>query len=140
MAALRDSADRLRAGTPIEEIATALGVEVKSSGEFARSGAVGELGREPELAEAVFALEPGAVGGPVSTRTGAVLFQVDQKTQSDPAELERRREELREQLTNRRLDDLFLSLIEQRRNELEVHYNQELLENFGALQATPASG
>ncbi|HVR30146.1 MAG TPA: peptidyl-prolyl cis-trans isomerase [Thermoanaerobaculia bacterium] len=132
--ALRQSADKLRAGASIEEVASELGVEVKSAGPFGRSGQIGDLGREPALAEAVFALEQGGVGGPVSTRTGTVLFQVDERTRWDPAELGRRRAELREQITERRIQNLFLSLIEQRRTQLDVHYNQEILESFGALR------
>jgi len=134
--ALRQSADKVRAGAPIEDVAAELGVEVKSSGPFGRSGPIGELGREPALADAAFALEAGSIGGPVTTRRGAVIFQVEERTRWDPAELDRRRDELREQITNQRLDNLLLSLVEQRRSELEVHYNQELLESFGALQTS----
>ena len=134
--ALRQSAEKLRAGMPIEEVATELGVEVKSAGPFGRGAQIGDLGREPALAEAVFALDQGGVGGPVSTGAGAVVFQVDERTRWDPAELERRRGELREQIIDQRIQNLFLSLIEQRRTELEVHYNHELLESFGVLQTS----
>jgi peptidyl-prolyl cis-trans isomerase D len=140
MAELQKTADLIRSGTPLEQVAAQLGVEVKSSGPFGRSGPVGELGREPALVEAAFATEVGGVGGPVTTRVGAVVFQVDERTKGDPAELQRRRDELRDQITNQRLDNLLLSIVEQRRLELEVHYNQELLENFGVLQTADASG
>jgi peptidyl-prolyl cis-trans isomerase D len=140
LAALEQTAARVRGGVALEAVAAELGVEVKSAGPFGRSAPVGELGREPALADAVFALDAGAVGGPVSTRQGAVVFQVDERTKGDDAELQRRRGELRDQITNQRLDNLLLSIIEQRRLELEVHYNQELLESFGVLQTADASG
>ena len=140
IASLRQSADKVRAGAPIEEVAAELGAEVKSTGPFAREAAVGELGREPALSEAAFALDAGAVGGPVATRQGTVIFQVDERTRLDPAELDSRRAELREELREQRLQQLLMSLIEQRRLELDVHYNQELLESFGALAGAEASG
>jgi peptidyl-prolyl cis-trans isomerase D len=139
-AALQQTADRVRGGARLEDQAKELGVEVKTAGPFGRSGPIGDLGREPVLAEAVFALESGAVGGPVSTRRGAVVFQVDQRSKGDPAELTRRHDEIREQVANQRLENLFLSIIEERRTELEVHYNQKLLESFGVLESAEASG
>ncbi|HEX2465958.1 MAG TPA: peptidyl-prolyl cis-trans isomerase [Thermoanaerobaculia bacterium] len=135
LAALRQSADKVRAGgASLEQIATELGAEVKSSGSFNRSAAIGELGREPAVSDAVFALDTGGVGGPVATRTGAVIFQVDERTKGDSTELATRRDELREQVTNQRLENLLLSIVEERRLKLEVHYNQQLLESFGVLQ------
>jgi peptidyl-prolyl cis-trans isomerase D len=135
LAALAESADKVRAGAAtLEQIATELGSEVKSTGSFNRSAPIGELGREPAVADAVFALDTGGVGGPVATRAGAVIFQVDERAKGDTAELATRRDELREQVTNERLDNLLLSIIEERRLKLEVHYNQQLLESFGVLQ------
>ena len=81
------------------------------------------------MADAVFALDTGGVGGPIATRAGAVIFQVDERTKGDSAELATRRDELREQVTNQRLDNLLLSIVEERRLKLEVHYNQQLLES-----------
>ena len=69
---------------------------------------------------------------------GAVIFQVEELTKGSDTELASRRDELRQQVTSQRLDNLLLSIIEQRRLELEVHYNQQLLESFGVLQ--PATG
>ena len=37
-------------------------------------------------------------------------------------------------MTTQRLDNLLLSIVEERRLKLEVHYNQQLLESFGVLQ------
>jgi peptidyl-prolyl cis-trans isomerase D len=135
LAALALSAERVRSGkATLEQIATELGSEVKSSGSFNRSAPIGELGREPAVADAVFALDTGGVGGPIATRAGAVIFQVDERAKGDPTDLATRRDELREQVTNERLENLLLSIIEERRLELEVHYNQQLLESFGVLQ------
>jgi len=134
LAAMRASADKVKSGAAtLEQIATELGTEVKSSGSFNRSAAIGELGREPALADAVWSLDQGGVGGPVATRAGAVIFQVDERTKGDSAELATRREELREQVMNERVDNMLLSIVEERRVRLEVHYNQELLESFGVL-------
>jgi peptidyl-prolyl cis-trans isomerase D len=135
LAAMKQSADRVRSGgATLEQIATELGSEVKSSGSFNRSAPIGELGREPAVADAVFALDTGGVGGPIATRAGAVIFQIDERTKGDPTELATRRDELRQQVTNQRLENLLLSIVEERRLKLEVHYNQQLLESFGVLQ------
>lgn len=135
LAALGQSAERVRGGgATLDQVATELGTEVKSSGAFNRSAPIGELGREPAVADAVFKLDTGAVGGPVATRAGAVIFQVEDRTKGNDTELATRRDELREQVTNQRLDNLLLSIIEARRLELEVHYNQQILEQFGVIQ------
>jgi parvulin-like peptidyl-prolyl isomerase len=135
LAAMKESADKVRGGAAtLDQVATELGVEVKSTGSFNRSAPIGELGREPALSEAVFALDAGGVGGPVATRAGAVIFQVDELAKGDPGELATRRDELRQQVTTERLENLLLSIIEERREKLEVHYNQQLLESFGVLQ------
>jgi peptidyl-prolyl cis-trans isomerase D len=135
LATMQQGADKVKSGAAtLEQVAAELGGEVKSSGSFNRSAPIGELGREPALADAVFALDTGAVGGPIATRTGAVIFQVDERTKGDSTELATRRDELREQVTNQRLENLLLSIIEERRLKLEVHYNQQLLEQFGVLQ------
>jgi peptidyl-prolyl cis-trans isomerase D len=135
LAALEQSAAKVRGGqATLEQVATELGAEVKTSGSFNRSAPIGDLGREPAVTDAVFALDTGGVGGPVATRSGAVIFQVDERAKGDSTELATRRDELREQVTNQRLEDLLLSIIEERRLKLEVHYNQQLLESFGVLQ------
>jgi hypothetical protein len=69
LAALRQDVDRIKSGAAtLDSVAKDRGGEVKSSGSFNRTAPIGELGREPAVAEAVFTLDQGAVGGPIATK------------------------------------------------------------------------
>ncbi len=119
------------AGKSLAEAAEELETEVEESGEFTSSGAIPGLGPNPALAEAALALEAGGIGGPLPHAQGAVLFEVVERKHFDPAELDENREDLREALKAERLNQLLASLVQSRREALEVQYSPELLERLG---------
>lgn len=140
--ALREQAVAMQEGeTTLEELARELGVEVKESAEFGHQGNIPELGgAQREIAKQAFRIAEDATGGPILTAGGVVLFRLAERTQWDPAQFETAKEERRAELVGERLNSLLQSLIEERRRELEVHYNQELLESFGVFESAEASG
>jgi peptidyl-prolyl cis-trans isomerase D len=133
VAELEAARAQVSGGKPLDEVAKGLGVEARDSGEFGADGTVGGLGTVPELARAALALEVGGVGGPVTTPQGPVLFQVVTRKRFDPIAFAAEKSETRARLEQEAVNRLLLSLIEKRRQELEVEYNRELLEQMGAL-------
>jgi peptidyl-prolyl cis-trans isomerase D len=130
--------DRLRqakaGGQTLEQVAQQLGVQVQESQEFGRQGFIPGLGMSPELAQAALALQPGQVGGPVAAGPGAVLFEVVERKSWDPKQFAANREATRKRLEQEQVDRLIASLLEQRRRELDVQYDRELLESLGVAE------
>ncbi len=121
----------VRGGRTLEEAAGEHGLTVEEAGPFGRRDSIPGLGRDEAVAEAALALEPGAVGGPVTAGEAAVVFVVTARQRFDPAAFEAAREQTRERLTDERLGQLMASLLTQRREELEVRIDPQLLQNFG---------
>ena len=127
----------LDAGKTFEQVAAQLGTTTRETPEFGGQGQVPGLGNSPQLVKAAFALEQGKYGGPVPDGNGAVLFQVTEHQGWDPAKFAAAREQTRNQLQGQRLERLKRSLIEQRRRELGVTFNQQLMQANGIPVNTP---
>ena len=119
------------AGKTLDQIAAELGLEIKESSEFGAQGAIPGIGANPELAKAALALNTGQMGGPVADAQGALLFEVKERKSWDPIQFAAAREQTRETLRRQKLNDLESSLLEQRRREMDVTFNPQLLEQFG---------
>ncbi|MES1240812.1 MAG: peptidyl-prolyl cis-trans isomerase [Acidobacteriota bacterium] len=119
------------AGKTLDQIAAELGLEVKESSEFGAQGAIPGIGANPELAKAALALNTGQMGEPVADAQGALLFEVKERKSWDPIQFAAAREQTRESLRRQKLNDLESSLLEQRRREMDVTFNPQLLEQFG---------
>jgi peptidyl-prolyl cis-trans isomerase D len=127
-------------GATIDQIATELGVPVVESPEFGAQGGVPGIGVNPELTEAAMKLQPGQLGGPVADAQGALLFEVKERKAWDPIQFAGAREQTRTTVQNEKLNQLLASLIAERRRELGVKYDQQLLDSLGitADQLEPA--
>jgi peptidyl-prolyl cis-trans isomerase D len=119
------------AGKTLDQVAAELGLEIKESSEFGAQGAIPGIGANPELAKAALALNTGQMGGPVADAQGALLFEVKERKSWDPIQFAAAREQTRESLRRQKLNDLESSLLEQRRREMDVTFNPQLLEQFG---------
>jgi peptidyl-prolyl cis-trans isomerase D len=118
-------------GKTFDQIAAELGLEVKESAEFGAQGGVPGIGVNPELSKAALALSPGQIGGPVADAQGAVLFEVKERKSWDPIQFAAAREQTRESVRREKLNALEAALLEQRRREMEVSFNPQVLEEFG---------
>jgi peptidyl-prolyl cis-trans isomerase D len=127
-------------GAALDQIATELGVPVVESPEFGAQGGVPGIGVNPELTEAAMKLQPGQLGGPVADAQGALLFEVKERKAWDPIQFAGVREQTRTTVQNEKLNQLLASLIAERRRELGVKYDQQLLDSLGitAEQLEPA--
>lgn len=118
-------------GKTLDQIAAEMGLEIKESSEFGAQGAIPGIGANPELAKSALALSTGQMGGPVADAQGALLFEVKERKSWDPIQFAAAREQTRESLRRQKLNDLESSLLEQRRREMDVTFNPQLLEQFG---------
>lgn len=122
---------RTAPGATLDTIAAGLGVEIKESPEFGAQGSIPGIGTNPELAKAAMALQPGQLGGPVADMQGALLFEVKDRKAWDPIEFSAVREQTRASVQNEKLNQLFASLVAERRREMGVKYDQALLDSLG---------
>lgn len=130
---------QIEAGQSFADAAKGLGLESRESAEFGGEGNIPGIGYNPQLVQAALALETGKVGGPFPDAQGAILFQVADRKSWNPAEFQAQKEQTRTTLEQQRLGRLLASLIEQRRRELGVVYERQVLEQFG-LTGDPAAG
>ena len=115
----------------LDRIAAELGVEIKESAEFGAQGSIPGIGANPELVAAAMKLQPGQLGGPVADTQGALLFEVKDRKAWDPIQFSAVREQTRASVQNEKLNQLFASLVAERRREMGVKYDQALLDSLG---------
>ena len=120
----------LATGKTLDQVAAELGVPVKESAEFGGDGSIPGIGYNPDLAKAVMALPTGQVGGPVADAQGALLFQVTERKSWDPKLYATNREQTRSTLLRDKLSRLQGALVGQRRRELGVEYDKQLLQSL----------
>lgn len=131
---LEQAKQELQAGKPLEQVAADLGLAVQETPEFGAEGAIPGLGVSPELSRAALSLQAGQAGGPVATANGAVLFEVAERKEWEPAEFAKQKEPTRDLLRGERVQRLLQALIAERRRELDVTFSPEVLESFGITQ------
>jgi peptidyl-prolyl cis-trans isomerase D len=131
MRRLEDARKQLAQGKTLEQVAAELGAEVKETQEFGGDGNIPGLGNNPDLAKAALALQTGQFGGPIADAQGGLLFQVSDHKGWDPKQYAANREQTRTGLLQQKLARLQASLIEQRRRELGVEYDRQILDEFG---------
>jgi parvulin-like peptidyl-prolyl isomerase len=79
----RTAAARIAGGEPIANVASDLGLELRTAGPFTRSDFVPGIGRQNAAIGAAFGLEPGEVSGVVTTPTNAYLIESIARTPAD---------------------------------------------------------
>ena len=127
---LAASRTAIEGGTTLDDAASAINLTVAESTDLRRGGTVQGLGASPQIITAALESEVGAIGGPLIHNRDVVLFEVTDRKRYDPAEFEKAAVETRETLRAERLNQMLSSLIDQRREEMGVRYDPQLLENF----------
>jgi peptidyl-prolyl cis-trans isomerase D len=133
---LEEARRQIAQGKTLDQVATELGVQVKETAEFGGQGAIPGIGYNPELTKAALALQNGQVGGPLADAQGAVLFQVTDHKGWDPKQYAANREQTRSTLLQQKVASVEGSLIEKRRRELNVTFNQQFLDQLGITPPT----
>jgi peptidyl-prolyl cis-trans isomerase D len=129
---LTQAKQELAQGKTLDQVAAELGTQVQTSDEFGSQGFIQGLGFAPPVAKAALALAPGQVGGPLASGQGAVLFQVVEKKGFDGKQFAEQRDQIRQQIENDRLNRVMTALLEQRRREVGVTPDPQLLQSEGA--------
>jgi peptidyl-prolyl cis-trans isomerase D len=124
---------QLDSGSSLDEVATELGLAVRESGQFGRGGSIAGLGNNPEATSAALALDVGGFAGPLTHQNQVLLLEVVERQRFDPQEFEAQKEEAREGVRSEKLNQLLASLVAQRRQEIGVTFDDQLLRNFNLI-------
>jgi peptidyl-prolyl cis-trans isomerase D len=125
---------RAKAGEKFDAAAKALGLEAKTSDEFARAGSISNVASGKQLAPA-FQLKPGDVGPPLNLGSNWLVYKVMDKQEPKPEDFEKQKKEITEQvLQNKRslAFEAFRTALEDRlKKDGKLHLMPEKLKGFG---------
>ncbi|MGD0045581.1 MAG: peptidylprolyl isomerase [Bryobacteraceae bacterium] len=132
----KELADKAKAnGGDLEAAAKSMGLEVKISQEFNRSGAVEGVGPASYVQKG-FSLPDGAVFGPVGTPSGSIVAKVIAHAPVDMSQLPQMRNALRDEIKSQRARDrntLFETGVrEELRRQGKLKYHQDVINRLVA--------
>jgi peptidyl-prolyl cis-trans isomerase D len=133
---LQEAKRQVEEGTPLEQVAADLGLEVRESGEFGANDPIQGLGGDTSINKAALDAALGDVVGPVATAQGAVLMKVTDYTGFDADAFAEQRPQIRQRLARQRATQLMSSIVERRRQEEGVRYDPTLVKEFDLGGAT----
>jgi parvulin-like peptidyl-prolyl isomerase len=115
------------------------GFEVKPTELVARGAALPDIGTNPDIEKAVFALPQGAVTDAITTPSGLVIARVAERADVTPAQLAEGREALRTELVNQRRDRFFSAYMAKAKTGLDIAIRQDVLTQvMGPMPAAPS--
>ncbi|HTQ62629.1 MAG TPA: peptidylprolyl isomerase [Candidatus Solibacter sp.] len=89
----QELAKRVKAGEKFDAAAKALGLEAKTSDDFARNGSISNVASGKQLASA-FQLKPGDVGAPLELGSNWLVYKVADKVEPNPADFDKQKKDL----------------------------------------------
>ncbi len=132
----QDLEKRVKAGEKFDVAAKALGLDPKTSDPFARNGSIPGAASGKQLA-AAFQMKPGDVGSPLNLGANWLVYRVADKQQPDPADFEKQKKDLTEQVLQSKRSlafEAFRTALETRlTQEGKLKIMPEKLKSFGAL-------
>lgn len=112
----------------LEALAKKLNLKVETPEAFPKAGPIPGLGSPKAVLDAVFSAKAGETKGPVPVEArGAVVLRVESVTPFDAAAFEKEKDTLREQLRGQKASRVLQALIQQKRADLKVDFNKDLL-------------
>src|SRR3984957_8600007 len=127
---------RVRAGEKFDSAAKALGLEAKTSDDFARAGSISNVASGKQIA-AAFRLKPGDVGPPLIPGSNWLVYKVVDKQEPKPEDFDKQKKEITEQvLQNKRslAFEAFRTALEERlKKEGKLQMMPENLKSFGSV-------
>jgi parvulin-like peptidyl-prolyl isomerase len=125
---------RVKAGEKFDGAAKALGLEAKTSEDFARAGSISGVASGKQLTLA-FQLKPGDVGPPLNLGSNWVVYKVVDKQEPKPEDFDKQKKEITEQvLQNKRslAFEAFRTALEDRlKRDGKLQLMPEKLKGFG---------
>jgi peptidyl-prolyl cis-trans isomerase D len=129
-------AKRIKNGEKFDVAAKALGLDPKTSDEFSRAGSISGVGSGKQLS-AAFNAKVGEVSPPQSIGTNWLVYRVDSKIEPNPADFEKQKKDLVEQVLNDKRGlayEAFRTGLEERlKQEGKLKLMPEKLKGFGDL-------
>jgi len=129
-------ARRVKAGEKFAAAAKALGLESKTSDDFARAGSISNVASGKQLA-AAFRLKPGDVGPPLNLGSNWLVYAVVEKQEPKPEDFDKQKKEITDAvLQNKRslAFEAFRTALEDRlKKEGKLQMMPEKLKGFGAI-------
>ncbi len=117
-----------------------LGFVVSEAAAVTRGLAVGDLGVQPALEEAIFSAPVGAIQGPLELAGGPVVYQVTAREELDPEDLAERTPQVREELVAGRRQRLLGAVTRELSQAADVRYNTQLIQQIdNPAAAAPAA-
>lgn len=127
-------AKRVKAGEKFDSPAKALGLDPKTSDSFARNGTIPGVASGKQLSAAFF-LKPQDLGGPQNIGENWIVYQLLEKTEPDPAELDKQKKTITDTLLQQKRNlafDAFRTSLEDRlKQEGKLKLMPEKLRGFG---------
>jgi len=130
MKRLQEAKKQVEEGTPLEQVATDLGLQVQESGEFGATQPIKGLGGDTSLSKAALDAKLGDVVGPLATAQGAVLMKVTDYTGFDADAFAEKRPQIRQRLARERAQKLLSAIVQKRRQQEGVRYDPKLRDEF----------
>ncbi|MGE0814492.1 MAG: peptidyl-prolyl cis-trans isomerase [Vicinamibacterales bacterium] len=103
------------------------GFEVTTTELVARGATLPNVGANPEVEQAVFALDAGGVTDAISTSSGAVIARVAEHTRVSDDEVALGRDTLREELTEQRRGEFFAAYMTKAKTTLKITTREDVL-------------
>lgn len=129
----QELSDRAKAEHDLKKAAKDLGATVKTSDLVAPDGQVPDIG-SMSSASAIFNLKTGDISGPITAGGNGVVAQLLDKQAPTDQEFAAKKDEIREQLTESKQNDLFGLFVTNLRKEMEnshrLKVNQEEMKNL----------
>ena len=119
---------KLKGATDFEKAAKAAGVDAKTTELITRDAPLPDLGIAPEAMDAAFKLPLGAVGDPIATDTGAVVFKVLEKKDVTPTEWAANVERFREEQIADKRNRFFNAYMAKAKQGMKIEFNREALQ------------
>ena len=133
-----DLVKRVKGGEKFESTAKALGLDPKTSELIARNGSIPGIGCKALMP--AFTFKVGDVGAPVHMGASWVAYQVAEKVEPNPAELEAQKGKILDTLLQQKrtmaFDAFRLALEDRLKQEGKLKLMPEKLRNFGDLGST----
>jgi peptidyl-prolyl cis-trans isomerase D len=119
-------AAQLKSGN-FEAAVKAAGLEVKTTEQIARGGAITDVGISPAVDAVAFGLQQGAVSDPIKTDNGAVIVKVLERKDVTPAEITAGKQQLKDELVSERKNRFYSSYMAKARERMRINTNPTML-------------
>jgi parvulin-like peptidyl-prolyl isomerase len=131
-----DLSKRVKSGEKFDSAAKALGLDPKTSEQFARNGSIAGVGSGKQMG-AAFNMKVGDVSAPQYLGLNWLVYRVEAKTEANAADFERQKKDFTDQVLNEKRGlayEAFRSSLEERlKQEGKVKLMPEKLKSFGDL-------